>query len=37
VEEKEFCGESVGGDLGFAEKMDALFQGGADVEGLGLW
>jgi len=25
VKEEEFGGESVGGDLGFAEKVDALF------------
>jgi len=25
------------GDLGLPEEMDALFQGGADAEGLGLW
>jgi hypothetical protein len=37
VKEEEFGGESVGGDLGLTEEMDALFQGGADVEGLGLW
>jgi hypothetical protein len=32
VEEEEFSGEGVGGDVGFAEKMDALFEGGPDVE-----
>jgi len=37
VEEEEFGGERVGGDVGFAEKMDALFEGGSDIEGLGLW
>ena len=33
VQEEEFGGEGVGGNVGFAEEMDALFQGGADVEG----
>jgi hypothetical protein len=37
VEEEEFGGESVGGDLGLPEEMDALFEGSADVEGLGSW
>jgi hypothetical protein len=32
VEEEEFGGECIGGDAGFAEEMDALFQGGAEVE-----
>jgi hypothetical protein len=36
VEEKEFGGESVGGDVGFTEEVDPLFQGGADVEGSGV-
>jgi len=31
VEEQKFGGESVGRDAGFAQEMDALFQGGADV------
>ena len=37
VKEKEFSGEGVGGDVGFAEEMDALFEGSPDVEGLWLW
>jgi len=32
VEEEEFGGQGVGGDVGFTEEVDALFQGGADVE-----
>jgi len=32
VEEEEFGSEGVGGDVGFAEEMDALFEGGSDVE-----
>jgi hypothetical protein len=30
VEEEDLGGEGVGGDVGFAEKMDALFEDGAD-------
>jgi hypothetical protein len=36
VEEKKFSGKGVGGDVGFAEEMNTLPEGGADVEGLGL-
>ena len=32
MEKEEFGGEGVGGDVGFAEEMDALFEGGADIE-----
>jgi hypothetical protein len=35
VEEEKFGGEGVGGDVGFAEEMDALFQGSVDIEGVG--
>ena len=37
VEEEELGGEGVGRDVGFAEEMDALFEGSSDVEGLWLW
>ena len=33
VEEQEFSSESVGRDVGFAEEMNALFEGSADIEG----
>ena len=33
VKEEEFGGKGVGGDVGFAEKMDALLESGAGVEG----
>ena len=36
VEEQEFCGESVGWDVSFAEEMDALFEGSADVDSFGV-
>jgi hypothetical protein len=35
VEEEKFGGEGIGGDMGFAEKVNALFKRGADVEGVG--
>jgi hypothetical protein len=35
VEEEEFGGQGVGGDVGLAEEMDALFQGSPDIEGVG--
>jgi hypothetical protein len=37
MEKEEFGGERVGRDAGFAQEMDALFEGIANVEGLGLW
>jgi hypothetical protein len=37
VEEEKFGNEGVGGDMGSAEEVDALFQGSADVRGFGLF
>jgi hypothetical protein len=36
MEQEEFGCERIGGDVGFAEKVDALFQGSAEVEGVGV-
>jgi hypothetical protein len=36
VDEEEFGGQGVGGDVDLAEEMDALFQGSADVECFGV-
>jgi hypothetical protein len=36
VEKEKFGGECIGGDAGLAENMDALFEGSANVEGVGL-
>ena len=34
VEKEKFGGESVRRDAGFAEEMDSLLEGGADIEGI---